>query len=274
MLPGTRCCGLHGVTLITAGLPTGCRYAAETFYGTMTTYVGLIHWRHGRPVHVGRRQRRREHSAACACRLQRITNQRGRFVRPRIDLRRGRCHSRLCRPRAQSARGSRGGDVQRVGVAEFREHTAGVGRVLDADDPCTGGGAPAPVSSMSSVRRRSTLRRQRGQTLVVFALGFALFLFSLTALSQTPHICTSGRGASRMPRNLERNPVPTRESRLPLRCRGSVSHSRFECRVHAVRSSTSARRIVTVRCTPFSAPASRRQTSRHRSLVTRRRHRC
>jgi hypothetical protein len=42
--PGTRCCGLHGVTLITAGLPTGCRYAAETFYGTMTTYVGLLHW--------------------------------------------------------------------------------------------------------------------------------------------------------------------------------------------------------------------------------------
>jgi hypothetical protein len=41
---GTRCCGLHGVTLITAGLPTGCRYAAETFYGTMTTYVGLLHW--------------------------------------------------------------------------------------------------------------------------------------------------------------------------------------------------------------------------------------
>ncbi len=35
---------------------------------------------------------------------------------------------------------------------------------------------------MSSVRRRSTLRRQRGQTLVVFALGFALFLFSLTCL--------------------------------------------------------------------------------------------
>ena len=39
--PGTRCCGVHGVMLITA---TGCRYAAETFYGTMTTYVGLLHW--------------------------------------------------------------------------------------------------------------------------------------------------------------------------------------------------------------------------------------
>jgi hypothetical protein len=41
---GMRCCGLHGATLVTAGLPTGCRYAAETFYGTMTTYTGLLHW--------------------------------------------------------------------------------------------------------------------------------------------------------------------------------------------------------------------------------------
>ncbi len=41
---GTRCCGAHGVALVTAGLPTGCRYAAETFYGTMTTYTGLLHW--------------------------------------------------------------------------------------------------------------------------------------------------------------------------------------------------------------------------------------
>ena len=28
--------------LVTAGLPTGCRYAAETFYGTMTTYTGML----------------------------------------------------------------------------------------------------------------------------------------------------------------------------------------------------------------------------------------
>lgn len=41
---GTRCCGAHGVTLVTSGLPTGCRYAAETFYGTMTEYTGLLHW--------------------------------------------------------------------------------------------------------------------------------------------------------------------------------------------------------------------------------------
>lgn len=31
---GTRCCG----GLRTAGLPTGCRYAAETYYGTMQFY--------------------------------------------------------------------------------------------------------------------------------------------------------------------------------------------------------------------------------------------
>ena len=41
---GTQCCGAHGGTLVTSGLPTGCRYAAESFYGTMTTYTGLLHW--------------------------------------------------------------------------------------------------------------------------------------------------------------------------------------------------------------------------------------
>jgi hypothetical protein len=41
---GSQCCGAHGDTLVTAGLPTGCRYAAETFYGTMTTDTGLLHW--------------------------------------------------------------------------------------------------------------------------------------------------------------------------------------------------------------------------------------
>jgi hypothetical protein len=41
---GSRCCGVNGVPLVTSGLPTGCRYAAETFYGTMSTYTGLLHW--------------------------------------------------------------------------------------------------------------------------------------------------------------------------------------------------------------------------------------
>lgn len=41
---GTRCCGADGSRLTTAGLPTGCRYAAETFYGTMTTYTGMLVW--------------------------------------------------------------------------------------------------------------------------------------------------------------------------------------------------------------------------------------
>lgn len=41
---GTRCCGAGGSQLSTAGLPTGCRYAAETFYGTMTTYTGMLVW--------------------------------------------------------------------------------------------------------------------------------------------------------------------------------------------------------------------------------------
>ncbi len=43
---GTQCCGAHGsAALVTAGLPTGCRYAAETFYGTMTTYTDMLVWR-------------------------------------------------------------------------------------------------------------------------------------------------------------------------------------------------------------------------------------
>jgi hypothetical protein len=41
---GTRCCGGGESQLSTAGLPTGCRYAAETFYGTMTTYTGMLVW--------------------------------------------------------------------------------------------------------------------------------------------------------------------------------------------------------------------------------------
>ena len=42
--PGTRCCGAPGTTLVTQGLPTGCRYAAETFYGSMSTDTRLLHW--------------------------------------------------------------------------------------------------------------------------------------------------------------------------------------------------------------------------------------
>jgi hypothetical protein len=41
---GMRCCGAAADDLATAGLPTGCRYAAETFYGTMTTYTGMLVW--------------------------------------------------------------------------------------------------------------------------------------------------------------------------------------------------------------------------------------
>jgi hypothetical protein len=40
----TRCCGVQGTDMNTGGLPTGCRYAAESFYGSMTTYTGLLHW--------------------------------------------------------------------------------------------------------------------------------------------------------------------------------------------------------------------------------------
>ena len=34
---GSRCCGVNAAALDTSGLPTGCRYGAESFYGTMTT---------------------------------------------------------------------------------------------------------------------------------------------------------------------------------------------------------------------------------------------
>lgn len=44
---GTQCCGARGDVLETGGLPTGCRYAAETFYGTMTTYTGMLEWQTG-----------------------------------------------------------------------------------------------------------------------------------------------------------------------------------------------------------------------------------
>jgi hypothetical protein len=44
---GTRCCAAGGSVLDTSGLPTGCRYSAETFYGTMTTYTGVLVWETG-----------------------------------------------------------------------------------------------------------------------------------------------------------------------------------------------------------------------------------
>jgi hypothetical protein len=44
---GTRCCGASGAALDTSGLPTGCRYAAESFYGTITTYTGMLVWQTG-----------------------------------------------------------------------------------------------------------------------------------------------------------------------------------------------------------------------------------
>jgi hypothetical protein len=44
---GMRCCGAGTPGLATGGLPTGCRYAAETFYGTMTTYTGMLEWQQG-----------------------------------------------------------------------------------------------------------------------------------------------------------------------------------------------------------------------------------
>lgn len=44
--PDPRCCGRPSdrSSLPTGGLPTGCRYAAESFYGTMTFYQDLLRW--------------------------------------------------------------------------------------------------------------------------------------------------------------------------------------------------------------------------------------
>jgi hypothetical protein len=47
--PDPRCCAQSGGTasLVTAGLPTGCRFAAETFYGTIAREDGLLTWHTG-----------------------------------------------------------------------------------------------------------------------------------------------------------------------------------------------------------------------------------
>ncbi len=44
--PDPRCCARpdDGSSLDTSRLPTGCRYAAESFYGTMTFNENLLHW--------------------------------------------------------------------------------------------------------------------------------------------------------------------------------------------------------------------------------------
>lgn len=41
--PGTSCCAVAGLApLDTSGMPRGCRYAAETFYGTLTERSYLV----------------------------------------------------------------------------------------------------------------------------------------------------------------------------------------------------------------------------------------
>ena len=46
--PDPRCCaGATPGALATGGIPTGCRFAAETFYGTMTGYASVLRWHTG-----------------------------------------------------------------------------------------------------------------------------------------------------------------------------------------------------------------------------------
>ncbi|MFN2582745.1 MAG: TadE family protein [Candidatus Dormibacteria bacterium] len=47
--PDPRCCGSapSGASLPTAGIPTGCRFAAESFYGTMTGYASMLRFTTG-----------------------------------------------------------------------------------------------------------------------------------------------------------------------------------------------------------------------------------
>ena len=44
--PDPRCCpgAAAAPQLVTAGIPTGCRFAAESFYGTMRGYTGILRW--------------------------------------------------------------------------------------------------------------------------------------------------------------------------------------------------------------------------------------
>lgn len=43
--PDPRCCAAaSGTALSTAGIPTGCRFAAESFYGSMQGYASILRW--------------------------------------------------------------------------------------------------------------------------------------------------------------------------------------------------------------------------------------
>ena len=43
--PDPRCCAsTSGTALSTAGIPTGCRFAAESFYGSMQGYTAILRW--------------------------------------------------------------------------------------------------------------------------------------------------------------------------------------------------------------------------------------
>jgi hypothetical protein len=46
--PDPRCCSPTAASpLTTAGIPTGCRFAGESFYGTMQGYAALLDWHRG-----------------------------------------------------------------------------------------------------------------------------------------------------------------------------------------------------------------------------------
>ena len=217
---GARCCGVHGVTLVTAGLPTGCRYAAETFYGTMTTYADLLHWQAATLCTSGGDSGNDDQFAAATGRLSRLTRTGRGVLRHRLDQARRsrrprlrRSHARIRHPvstwsRAAPPRRSTSRTRRWPGVCSGRQRCTRRPRRsrlrsdsdvfalagLDALERRSSGpllSLFAPSFAQADCRALSVALKfaatgrsplQRGQTLIVFALGFALFLFSLVCL--------------------------------------------------------------------------------------------
>ena len=177
---GTRCCGAHESQLTTAGLPTGCRYAAETFYGTMTTYTGMLVWQTAPLCTSGGDSGDATHA---------------RWRRTRIP-------ARLQTRTSPAHRLDRSGGVIVPGYLDrtlqppngLTVVTCSATTRLDfSKTPLAWGVFWSPPCTRSQKRCRHRFASERGRhsrtpasaawpTLIVFALGFSLFLFGLTCL--------------------------------------------------------------------------------------------
>ena len=270
-----RCVGhallrVHGATLVTAGLPTGCRYAAETFYGTMTTYTGLLHWdtatlctsggdsgNAGNPPRRARfRTPRPRRTPRCPATSDRSLLQ-ARFVHGYVD--------RTLNPPVRSWRWSSAARPRRS-----------ISRTRRLRGVCSGHRRSMRRRRHFHLRFASEIRTRAVDAAASARADAHRLRARVRAVPLQPHVPRRGL---RVSLRVVGARAGCRAARRAIRCRLGQSQlpvwrHRPVCDRARLRSSTSARRIATARCMRFSARASSPRTSRRRYRVTRRTRSC